>query len=122
MDLDFFKNALKYNGGLTILSVVVLYLLKPLFENIAFISAHPLVALGLFIIAINALLLTALYTSQKRNKNDADKIPGITNNKIVGNKAKNINIKTKGTISDNTINNNEADGDITIGQGYKNGK
>lgn len=122
MDLDFFKSALKYNGALTILSVVILYLLRPLFENVEFISQHPLIALGLFVIAINALLLTVRYTTKKRNKNGKDEISGIRNNKIVGNKGKNISIQTKGTISGNTINNNEADGDITIGQGYKNGK
>jgi len=45
MDLTFFKPALKYNASLTILSVVILYLLQPMFESIEFISNNPKIAI-----------------------------------------------------------------------------
>jgi len=123
MDMDFFKNSLKYNAPLTILAVVILYLLKPIFENIEFISKNPIITVVFFLVAINALILITLYSNKVKPKK-IDSIPpsNIRKNKIIGNKAKSINITATGDISGNEINNNEADGDLNIGQGSKNGK
>lgn len=122
MDLDFFKSSLKYNASLTLISVVILYLLKPIFENIEFISNNPIIALAFFLIAINALLLTVRYTTKGKDKNTPPPLVDIKDNEITGNKAKNIKIESPGSISGNTIKDNEADGDLTIGQGFKNGE
>lgn len=121
--MDFFKNSLKYNAPLTILAVVILYLLKPIFENIEFISKNPIITVVFFLVAINALILITLYSNKVKPKK-IDSIPpsNIRKNKIIGNKAKSINITATGDISGNEINNNEADGDLNIGQGSKNGK
>lgn len=123
MDMDFFKNSLKYNAPLTILAVVILYLLKPIFENIEFISKNPIITVVFFLVAINALILITLYSNKmKPKKTDSISPSNIRKNKIIGNKAKSINITATGDISGNEINNNEADGDLNIGQGSKNGK
>lgn len=122
MDFTFFKPALKYNASLTILSVVILYLLKPMFENIEFISNNPIVTLVFFIIAINALVLALFYTSKQKNAQPTPAPAVIQDNEIIGNKAKNINITTDGNVTGNKINNNEADGDFNVGQGFKNGE
>lgn len=125
MDLDFFKNSLKYNASLTIIGVIILYLLKPIFENVDFISNNPMTTLLFFVIAINACLLVALYNNKNKKitKNNKSALQsGVSNNSISGNKARNINIKATEIINDNKIDNNEVEGDITIGQGFKNGK
>ncbi|CAH3246198.1 hypothetical protein AI2602V1_0741 [Citrobacter freundii] len=120
MDLDFFKSSLKYNASLTIVSVVILYLLMPIFENIEFISNNPIITLAFFLIAINALLLIALYTTKAKHKKNEPVPSDIKDNEIIGNKAKNIKIESTGSISGNKINDNDADGDLIIGQRFKN--
>lgn len=120
MDLDFFKSSLKYNASLTIVSVVILYLLMPIFENIEFISNNPIITLAFFLIAINALLLIALYTNKAKHKKNEPVPSYIKDNEIIGNKAKNIKIESTGSISGNKINDNDADGDLIIGQRFEN--
>ncbi|KAA5929539.1 hypothetical protein F3I58_20465 [Pantoea sp. VH_4] len=123
MDISFFKSALKYHATLTILSVVILYLLTPMFNNINFISEHPWMCLITFIVAVNACL-KVIFISQGRSngKPKHEKASKIEGNKINRNKAKNISIITDGELTKNEINDNEASGDFIIGQGTKNGK
>ncbi|WP_288821852.1 hypothetical protein [uncultured Leclercia sp.] len=119
MDLSFFKSCLKYNAAATIFSVFALYLSMPIFENVDFISNHPIIVPVLFIVLINSLLLIIYWTSNTKKTNSQ---PGIKGNKITENKAKNISVHSNGEITKNIISNNESDGDINIGQGFKNGK
>lgn len=119
MDLDFFKSSLKYNAAATIFSVFALYLSMPIFENVNFISNHPIIISVLFIVLINSFLLIIHWTSHNKKTNSQ---AGVKGNKITGNKAKNISIISNGEITKNIISNNESDGDINIGQGFKNGK
>ncbi|AHW25206.1 hypothetical protein DN330_18615 [Salmonella enterica subsp. enterica serovar Eastbourne] len=119
MELGFFKSSLKYNAAATIFCVFALYLSIPIFENVNFISNHPIIVSVLFILLVNSLLLIIYWTSHTKKTNSQ---PGIKGNKITGNKAKNINILSNGEITKNIVSNNESDGDINIGQGFKNGK
>ncbi|MEV3810202.1 hypothetical protein ACSZME_01260 [Aeromonas dhakensis] len=122
MNIDFFKNALKYNASLSIVSVFILLLTKPLFEKIEFISNNPIISLLIFLASVNAVIITVIYTVNKDRKTSKDNQQGFNNNRVTGNKAKNITITTEGDMSGNTISNNEANGDLNIGQGFKNGK
>lgn len=114
---NFFKSALKYNAPLSIVAVMMLLLLKPVFNNVEFISDNPIVSLIIFLAIVNFGIFALLIT---RNKNKL--ITGIKDNKINGNKAKSIKITTEGNIQNNEIKNNEADGKLLIGQSYKNGR
>lgn len=120
MDIAFFKGALKYHATLSILSVFILYLLKPIFNDMNFVSTHPYICLALFLIAINACL--KVITSTSKDKSKKEMRPKLEGNKINRNKAKNIRVITDGDVTNNEITDNEADGDLTIGQGTKNGK
>jgi len=122
MNIDFFKNALKYNASLSIVSVFILLLTKPLFEKIEFISNNPIISLIIFLASVNAVIITVIYTVNKDRKTSKDNQQGFNNNRVTGNKAKNITITTEGDMNGNTISNNEANGDLNIGQGFKNGK
>lgn len=122
MNIDFFKNALKYNASLSIVSVFILLLTKPLFEKIEFISNNPIISLLIFLASVNAVIITVIYTVNKDRKTSKDNQQGFNNNRVTGNKAKNITITTEGDMNGNTISNNEANGDLNIGQGFKNGK
>ncbi|MEQ5296098.1 hypothetical protein ABN249_11310 [Providencia rettgeri] len=120
MDVDFFKGALKYNAPLTIIAVVILILLKPLFSDIEFISNNPIFVLTIFLFSINVLITTVFYTIKEKSKNRPPYSSSIKNNQISENKAKNIKIESHGDIQGNVIHNNKSDGDIIIGQGAKN--
>ncbi|MGN5112213.1 hypothetical protein [Aeromonas jandaei] len=122
MNIDFFKSALKYNASLSIVSVFILLLTKPLFEKIEFISNNPIISLLIFLASLNAVIITVIYTVNKDKKTSKDNKQGFNNNRVTGNKAKNITITTEGDMNGNTISNNEANGDLNIGQGFKNGK
>lgn len=124
MDIAFFKGALKYHATLSILSVFILYLLKPIFNDMNFVSNHPYICLVLFVIAINACLKVITSTSKDKSKKEMrpKSQPKLEGNKINRNKAKNIRVITDGDVTKNEITDNEADGDLTIGQGTKNGK
>ncbi|WP_109419130.1 hypothetical protein [Proteus terrae] len=122
MNVDFFKGALKYNASLTIIAVVILLLLRPLFSNIDFISNNPIIILTIFLVSMNVLVIALFYTIKSKSKNRPTNSSSFKNNQISGNKAKNIKIKSDGHIQGNVIHNNEADGDIIIGQGLKNEK
>ncbi|MEQ5728888.1 hypothetical protein AB7360_03460 [Providencia alcalifaciens] len=122
MDVDFFKEALKYNASLTIIAVVILILLKPLFSDIDFISSNPIFTLTIFLFSMNVLIIAVFYTIKGKSKNKPPCLSSFKNNQISGNKAKNIKIESHGNIQGNVIHNNEADGDIIIGQGSKNEK
>lgn len=122
MNIDFFKNALKYNASLSIVSVFILLLTKPLFDKIEFISNNPIISLLIFLASVNAVIITVIYTVNKDRKTSKDNQQGFNNNRVTGNKAKNITITTEGDMNGNTISNNEANGDLNIGQGFKNGK
>ncbi|PXV75264.1 hypothetical protein C7433_1033 [Pantoea sp. PNA 03-3] len=122
MDMNFFKSALKYNTPLTILSVLILYLLKPIFDNIQFISNNPTISLIFFLISINSVVLIILYTNKEKSTSQPSEPVSIQDNEIIGNKAKDINILSPGNIAGNKINDNEAEGDLNIGQGFKHGE
>ena len=122
MDMNFFKSALKYNAPLTILSVLILYLLKPIFDNIQFISNNPTISLIFFLISINSVVLIILYTNKEKSTSQPSEPVNIQDNEIIGNKAKDINILSPGNIAGNKINDNEAEGDLNIGQGFKQGE
>jgi protein-S-isoprenylcysteine O-methyltransferase Ste14 len=87
MDLGFFKGCLKYNAAATIFSVFALYLSMPIFENVNFISNHPIIVSVLFLVLINFLLLIIYWTSNTKKTNSQS---GIKGNKITGNKAKTL--------------------------------
>ncbi|MDY4381521.1 hypothetical protein [Pectobacterium brasiliense] len=123
MEISFFKNSLKYHATLTILSIVILYLLTPMFNDVSFISNHPWLCLIIFIVAINACLKVITVSQEgKKEKIKNEKISKIEGNKINRNKAKNISIITDGGLTKNEINDNEASEDLIIGQGTNNGK
>ncbi|KAA8730185.1 hypothetical protein [Ewingella americana] len=120
MDFGFFKKALKLNTPVTLTSVFILYLLKPMFDDVGFITAHPLISLSFFIVAINAFLLVVFFSKNEISKKS--KTINIKNNVISGNKSKGLSVLTNGDIIKNRVTNNETDGDIIIGQRPKNGK
>lgn len=119
MDLSFFKSSLKYNATATIFCVFALYLSMPIFENVNFISSHPIIVSVLFTLLVNSLLLIIYWTSHTKKTNSKS---GVKGNKIIENKAKNINILSNGEITKNIVSNNDSNGDINIGQVFKNGK
>ncbi|MBL0488240.1 hypothetical protein [Aeromonas veronii] len=91
-------------------------------KKIEFISNNPIISLLIFLASVNAVIITVIYTVNKDRKTSEDNKQGFNNNRITGNKAKNITITTEGDMNGNTISNNEANGDLNIGQGFKNGK
>lgn len=68
MELGFFKSSLKYNAAATIFCVFALYLSMPIFENVNFISNHPIIVSVLFIVLVNSLLLIIYWTSHTKKQ------------------------------------------------------
>ena len=79
MDLSFFKSSLKYNATATIFCVFALYLSMPIFENVNFISSHPIIVSVLFTLLVNSLLLIIYWTSHTKKTNSKS---GVKGNKI----------------------------------------